>query len=202
MWHRVFYLIARAVLQVLFRILFHVKAVGTEYLPKHDGYIVASNHRSNCDPVFVGIFVKPVLTFMAKVELFQTPFVGMIIKCLDAFPVERGKGDTKAVDFAVRSVREGKVLAMFPEGTRSEDGKLQRAKSGCAMIAGATGATVVPVAICFAEKLRFRTHVTVRFGPPISREELGIDISSPHTLKRASRLIMERIGELLEEGVR
>lgn len=193
-----FYRIARGVLWVLFRLLFHVSAAGTENLPAGGGYIVASNHRTQCDPVFIGICIKPTLTFMAKAELFKVPVAGFVIRWLGAFPVERGKGDTGAVDFAKQTVRSGKVLAMFPEGTRSKDGKLQRLKSGCTVIAAATGAQVVPVAIRFGEKLRLRCRVQVCFGRPVSPEELGVDPAVPSTIKAGNRLISERIAGLLE----
>ena len=193
-----FYRIARGVMWVLFHLLFRISAVGTENLPAGGGYIVASNHRTQCDPVVIGICIRPTLTFMAKAELFRVPVAGLIIRWLGAFPVERGRGDTGAVDFAKQTVRSGRVLAMFPEGTRSKDGKLQRLKSGCTVIAAATGAQVVPVAIRFGEKLHFRCPVQVRFGRPVSPEELGVNPSAPSTIKAGNRLIADRIAGLLE----
>lgn len=195
-----FYRIARAVLWVLFRLIFHIEFTGTENLPKGKGYIVASNHRTNYDPIFIGIGIRPTLTFMAKIELFQTPVVGSIMHALGAFPVERGKGDTGAVEFAEKTVLEGRVLAMFPEGTRSTDGKLQRFKSGCSVIAGATGADIVPVAVCFGEKLHFRSHVQVIYGAPITSAELGVDPAHPSTIKAANRLLSQRISAMLQQG--
>ena len=195
-----FYRIACGVLWVLFRLLFSVSSTGTENLPTGGGYIVASNHRTQCDPVFIGICIKPTLTFMAKAELFKIPVAGQVIRWLGAFPVERGKGDTGAVDFAKETVRSGKVLAMFPEGTRSKDGKLQRMKSGCTVISAATGAQVVPVAICFGERLHFRCRVQVRFGRPVSPQELGVDPAAPSTIKAGNRLIGGQIAGLLEAG--
>lgn len=192
-----FYRIARGFMWLLCRVIFRFRVEGSDLIPKGQGYIIACNHRSNFDPVFLGISIQPTLTFMAKSELFKTPFVGLIVRALGAFPVERGKGDTGAVDFAIRTVEDGRVLAMFPEGTRSKDGTLQRGKSGCAVIASAAKATIVPAAVCFGERLRFRTLVTVRFGTPISPEELGVDASSPRTIRTGTRLIMDRIAALL-----
>ena len=196
-----FYRFARMLLYFLFHLLFRIRSEGTENLPRGTGYIVASNHRTNCDPVFIGISLRPTLTFMAKIELFQLPVIGHLFYWLGAFPVERGKGDTGALEFAERVVREGKVLAMFPEGTRSLDGKLLRPKSGCAVIAGASRALVVPVAVCYGEKLHFRCNVTVKFGRPIPPEELGVDPAKPSSIKAGSKLIMERIAAMLYAGV-
>lgn len=201
-----FYRLVRGVLYIVFRFYFKIKTEGLENLPKGQGCIVASNHRSNFDPIFIAISIKGILTFMAKAELFRLPFIGHMFTWVKAFPVERGSGDTGAVDFAIDSVREGKVLAMFPEGTRSKDGKLGRAKSGCAVIAGAAKAPVVPVAVCYGEHLRFRDTITVRFGKVIDYRELGVVPERPSTIKAGSKLIMSRIAELLyrdgeQEGV-
>lgn len=196
-----FYRFARAILCLVFYPLYRVKITGLENLPKDgSGYIVACNHRSNLDPIFLGITLRQTLTFMAKIELFQMPVIGRLFHWVGAFPVERGKGDTSAVDFAVKTVEEGKVLAMFPEGRRSPDGTLQRAKSGCAVIAAAAEARVVPVAICFTEKLHFRNTIIVNYGAPITPQELGVHPDTPSTIKAGSRLIMSRISVLLTQA--
>lgn len=197
-----FYQFARFLLSVVFHIVFNVKAEGKENLPKRGGYILASNHRTDMDPVFIGISILKTLTFMAKIELFQLPLVGFIFHWVGAFPVERGKGDTGAVDFAIKTVNDGKALAMFPEGTRSRDGTLKRPKSGCAVIAAASNATVVPVAVCYGERLHFREKIIVRFGVPISPQELAVRADSPASIKAGSRLIMSKIKDLLGEYLR
>ena len=159
-----FYRIARGVMWVLFHLLFRISAVGTENLPAGGGYIVASNHRTQCDPVFIGICIRPTLTFMAKAELFRVPVAGLIIRWLGAFPVERGRGDTGAVDFAKQTVRSGRVLAMFPEGTRVKEGETSEAQTGAAMFATRTGVPLLPVYIQ-PKKRRF-CKTAVVFGQP------------------------------------
>ncbi len=194
-----FYQIGRMVMRVLTHILYHVEVRGREKLPLDRGYIVCSNHRANYDPVFLGIHTKPQLNFMAKEELFRNPLVRIVIRGLGAFPVKRGKGDTSAIDHAEQLIRDGKVLAMFPEGTRSKDGKPLRPKSGAAVVASQTGADVIPAAIYFQGKLHFRSKVIVSFGDVIPNEQLHITGKSPREIKEASNLIMGKIIALLEE---
>ena len=94
-------------------------------------------------------------------------------------------------------VQSGKVLAMFPEGTRSTDGIPLRPKSGAALVAAKTKADIIPVAICFEGKLRFRSRITVRYGKLIPNGELGITTGAPREIKTASKKLMARITELL-----
>lgn len=192
-----FYQIGRFIMRAITHALYHVEVLGKDKLPLNCGYVVCSNHRSNFDPIFLGIHTKPQLNFMAKEELFYNPFVRIILRGLGAFPVSRGKGDTSAIDHAVELIREGKVLAMFPEGTRSKDGKPLRPKSGAAVVAAQTKADVVPAAIYFTGKLRFRSRVIVSFGDIIPNEQLHITGKSPREIKEASNLIMGKIIELL-----
>ncbi len=194
-----FYQIGRAVMRVITHIFYRVEVRGREKLPLDRGYIVCSNHRSNYDPVFLGIHTKPQFNFMAKEELFRNPVVGIVIRGLGAFPVKRGKGDTSAIDHAEQLIRDGKVLAMFPEGTRSKDGKPLRPKSGAAVVASQTGADVIPAAIYFQGKLHFRSKVVVSFGDIIPNEQLHITGKSPREIKEASNLIMGKIIALLED---
>ena len=129
----------------LLYLLFPYKIKGLENVPDQDGrhLILCSNHISNLDPVFLlaGIRKRPIY-YMAKAELFTNRLaVWFFEKQFGAFPVRRGKGDTGSLETAERIVREGKLMGIFPEGTRSKDGRLGRAKSGAALIAARTGAS-------------------------------------------------------------
>ncbi len=194
-----FYQIGRVIMRIITHVLYHVEVRGKEKLPLDRGYVVCSNHRSNFDPIFLGIHTKPQLNFMAKVELFHNPIVRIVLRGLGAFPVSRGKGDTSAIDHAVDLIREGKVLAMFPEGTRSKDGKPLRPKSGAAVVAAQTKADIVPAAIYFTGKLHFRSRVVVSFGDLVPNEKLHITGKSPREIKEASNLIMGEIVKLLNQ---
>ncbi len=194
-----FYSFSRVVCNAFVRIAFHFRVDGVENLPESGGFILCSNHRSYLDPVFLGVKVKRELSFMAKEELFRVKVLGPIIKKLGAFPIARGKGDTGAVEFAIDTVKAGKVLTLFPEGTRSKNGELLKLKSGVIIIAAQSQGVVVPSAIIFEGKLRFRRKVTIRYGKPISCEELEVDGMDRQSLKHAREKLTLKMSELLEE---
>ena len=196
-----FYKFAFVVCNAFVRIAFKFRAEGVENLPNDGGYIICSNHRSYLDPVLLGVRIKRRLTFMAKEELFRVKILGPLIKKLGAFPIARGKGDIEAVEFAIDTVKSGKALMLFPEGTRSQDGKLLKLKSGVVVIASRSQGLIVPSAIVFKGKLRFRRKVVVRYGKPISCEELGLDKLDRQNLKKAREILTEKISELLEAEI-
>ena len=117
-----FYSIVKSFTKVALKIAFRMEYEGIENIPEGGGYMVCANHRTMLDPFFFAPKVKPQLFFMAKQELFKNKFTETFFKALGAFPVERGKGDSGAIDFAMNILREGRILAMFPEGTRSRTG--------------------------------------------------------------------------------
>lgn len=190
------YEIGRPLCRAFVKIAYKCTFEGLENIPD-GGFILCSNHRSYMDPVLLGLRVKPHLNFMAKKELFKPGF-GWLIRHLGAFPVERGNGG-EAIEKAIQTVEDGKVFAIFPEGTRAKDGVLGRGKTGVALIAAKTGADIVPAAVGFEGKLHFRSRVTVRFGKPIHASELGVVNDTPGELKAASTLLMTRVAELLEQ---
>ncbi|MFA9381977.1 MAG: lysophospholipid acyltransferase family protein, partial [Acetanaerobacterium sp.] len=146
--------------------------------------------------------VKKKINYMAKEELINIPLIGRILRRLGAFPVRRGKGDRGALDMAASIVNEGKIVGIFPEGTRSATGKPLPAKSGVAVVSARTHCDVVPASIYIeGSALRWRTRVTVRFGKAIPFENLGLSEELAHTqLKAASAMIMQHVTELLELG--
>jgi len=151
------------------------KVEGQENIPKSGGAILASNHNPGFDFVLMGYGCPRQVYFMAKKEVFEiSPLLNKLLFTIGTFPIHRGKRDQQALDAAVEIVKSGKVLGMFPEGTRSRTGKLQRAHSGAARIAIKANAPVVPTVIMGSEKIVERTWlpwgrplVTVRFGPPL-----------------------------------
>ncbi len=181
------------------RIIFNIKIVGKENIPKKGGYIAACNHQSYWDPVFMGMVLKGKFAFMAKKELFTNRVFAWLITKFGAFPIERGKRDGGAIETAIERIHMGKVFIIYPEGTRSKDGKLGRGKSGVALIAGKAKAPILPMCISYEGKLRFRTKVTISIGEMIPHEELAVNPENSMELRNASRRIMEEI-RLLKEA--
>lgn len=194
------YAFGKAVTYLYVRLLFRVRYVGLTNIPADKGFILASNHRGYHDPLFIAHRVPKRVYYMAKAELFRNRVLGWLFRSVGAFPVDRGSGDASTLDTARGIIERGEVLGMFPEGTRSKDGKPLRARSGVSLIAAQTGADVLPCAICYGEKLRFRTPVTVRYGKVIPAAELGADAGKPSTLRAASKRIMGDIVAMLGEG--
>lgn len=192
-----FYHIARGIVIFLMRFGFKMTIVHEEPIPKDKGIILACNHRSNCDPVFLGIGVKRQVRFMAKEELFHNKLFGGLLRRLGAFPVARGKGDHEAVDKAISIVQDGGVLGIFPEGGRSNDGALKRAKSGVILIASQAGGDVVPVGIRYGKRKLWRRCVTITYGKAIPNAEIKIEGHDRAQLKAAAELVMNRIAQAM-----
>lgn len=200
--HLVFYNVCKAIVIAIFKPLYRYKTIREGELPKKGSYIIASNHLSNTDPVFVGLTSKRRVYFMAKVELFKNKFFGGLIRILGAFPVTRGANDGKAIATGEDLLHDGKVLTIFIEGGRTKNGELMRPRSGCAVIARQTKCPVVPVCITVTGKHKNAlSKRVVHIGKPLSYEELGFSNAeepSPKEYREASRIIMEKITEFRE----
>ena len=138
-----FYRFAKVVCNVVCKLWFKLEYYGMENLPTDRGYILVGNHQSYWDPVMMGLKLDTTLTFMANEKLFHKPVLAPVIRGLGAFPVNLKKPDMTAIRTAKKVVKEGKVLALFPEGTRSHDGKLLKFKGGVIYIASVTGWCVI-----------------------------------------------------------
>lgn len=193
------YSILRPIVLLIYHIFYNLKFVGKENIPKDGSYIFASNHRSFADPVLISLPTRVPFSFMAKEELFnQNIFFTWLIKAFGAFPVTRGKGDTSAIDMSLERLNKGFNLVIFPEGTRSKDGRVGKGKTGVALIAAIAQVPVIPVGIIFEGKLKFRKKVVVKFGKAISPEQLNVSDTSPKELKKLKLTIMNEIVDLVE----
>jgi 1-acyl-sn-glycerol-3-phosphate acyltransferase len=165
---------------MLFRMLWRFRVVGAENVPRNGGLIVAANHVSYFDPPAVGCALPRELTFMAKKELFEIPLFDKLISALGAYPIDRSRGDVGAIKRSVAILREGRALAMFPEGTRNFEGKVG-AQAGVALLATLAGVPIVPAYIAGTDRAARLGRFTVTFGKPIvvqrgqkaSRDELA-----------------------------
>lgn len=193
------YAVLRAFITFIYKCVYNLSFEGTENIPQDKCCVYASNHRSYADPVFISLKVSKKCSYMAKEELFKNKAFSWLIRTFGAFPVTRGKGDSSIITVSADKLREGRNLVIFPEGTRSKDGKVGNGKSGVALIAAKSDAYVVPVGIVFDGELKFRKKVTVKYGKPISPDELKIsEESSPRELKRLKETIMGSIKGLVE----
>ena len=170
-----FYDICRGVLRVFFRLGFGLEVVGTEHIPKTGGFILACNHASYLDPPLLGAACPRPLGFMARADLFEHPILGPYLRAVHVFPLQRGASDLGAMREAVRRLRSGGGIAIFPEGGRQFSGRLGTAKRGVGLIAETAQVPIVPVLVQgtfqalppLSRRLR-RAKIRVAFGPQIS----------------------------------
>lgn len=179
---------------------YKVEFEGLENLERKGGFIIAPNHVTEFDPLFIAMASKRKFHYIAKYELFENVLLNKAITHLNGFPIVRGRGDMRAINYAIELIRRGEVLCIFPEGTRSPDSTPQKAKSGIGLMARQTGADVVPVAIYMENKDKKGSKVIVKFGECIKNGDLGFtDGGKTRENKAAAALIMNRITELWEE---
>ncbi|MBI2899530.1 MAG: 1-acyl-sn-glycerol-3-phosphate acyltransferase [Planctomycetes bacterium] len=164
--------------------LFRFRAYGLKNVPRSGGVILAANHQSYLDPALVGVGLDRDLHSMARTTLFRNPAFGALIATLNAFPVERDSGDVKGVKEALRRLKAGHALVMFPEGTRTRDGLVAPMKSGIRLLAERAAVPIVPVLVEGAYRVWPRMRalpepgpVSVVYGPPVSAAD-GADFAA------------------------
>ena len=169
------YSISRSFCALICRLLLTVKINGKENVPVQGGFILASNHKSNLDPILLAVVCKRKIGFMAKESLFKVPVLSWILSNAATFPVKRNGADTFALKNAIKKVSSGKGLGIFPEGTRSESKQPSKILPGIGFIAARTNAPVIPVFIRGTEialpkgaKFIRPAKVSITFGKPVT----------------------------------
>ena len=195
---------------LLFHIFWRVEVVGRENLKAvQDGraYVVAPNHISNLDPIFIllAIFSWKRLRVLAKEELFKNPIAGWFLRCMGAVSIERGKGDTTIVEKLTNECKNGTGILIFPEGTRTKTGKLGMIKSGAFVIAAAAGADMLPVRIIYdtpSGHARLFCKVRIVFGEAIPAEDLQIKDQGHKMaeLRRMKNRLRDELEQLLADN--
>jgi 1-acyl-sn-glycerol-3-phosphate acyltransferase len=181
---------------------------GLEHVPPDGPYIVVSNHTSNLDPPFVGTAIGHrtgrIIHFMAKEEIRSWPLVGWLARSAGVFFVRRGQGDRAAQRIALAHLAGGEVIGIFPEGTRSRDGRLREAKLGVALLALLSGVPLLPVGIAGTHqifpgrsRIPHRTRVIVRIGPAFRLSDGPVKKPDRAALQAGTDRIMREIAALL-----
>jgi 1-acyl-sn-glycerol-3-phosphate acyltransferase len=176
------YRVAAVVVKPLMRAWFRMRVEGAEHVPASGPVILASNHRSNMDPVLLAAAVRRPVAYMAKAELFVWP-LGAILRVIGQFPVQRGGIDREALRRTSAVLARGGVLGLFPEGTRG-DGSFASVHPGLGYIVLRERCPVLPVAIFGTERVRrrfgwlpFASPVRIVIGPPIELPAVPADRS-------------------------
>jgi len=197
----------RKVLPGLVKFIFRIHIHGSENEPMDGGYLACCNHISFVDVISSAVAVKRQVRFMAKKELFKIPLLGMLIKALGAFPVDRKGSAVAAVKKSQALLESGEVVGMFPTGHRFPGVKFdttrEEFKAGAAMVAYRAKVPVLPIFISTKnDKVRLFRRIDVYVGKPILFEELGFEKGGSAEYDRAAGVIFDRIAELAPEDGR
>jgi 1-acyl-sn-glycerol-3-phosphate acyltransferase len=206
----VVYLIARFILRPLFRLVFRPTVRGRENVPSTGAFIIASNHLSFIDSMAIPLSAPRRVGYLAKAEYFTSSglqgwFTRVLFTALGALPVERDthRAAQEALDTAMTVLNAGGGFGIYPEGTRSRDGRLARGKTGVAWLALTADCPVVPVGITGTDRIQPigaswpRPHrFTVTFGEPLTFPQHRGQAGRNRARREVTDTIMERIAEL------
>ena len=168
------YWISHGLFTIFSKLLFPVKVHGLKNIPSRGGFILASNHLSNLDPMLLGIASGRRLNYLAKESLFKNWFFSFFLYQVGAFPIKRGSSDVGAIKEALKRLKRGGGMVIFPEGTRrkTKDGT-KSVQPGIGLVAAKSGVPVIPAFILNSEKVmptgsKFikPARITVSFGKP------------------------------------
>lgn len=188
------YAVGKGLVKTVLSPLYRFEVIGAENFPKEGGILLCSNHIHALDPPVVGMTAPRTVHFMAKEELFKAPILGPLLPKVNAFPVKRGMSDREALRTALKILKSGEVVGLFPEGTRSTDGVLKKGLSGAGFFALRGNADVMPCAIIGPYKA-FR-KVRVVYGEPIRMEPFRERKASVDEVTEA---IMASIQKILDD---
>ncbi|WP_199433954.1 lysophospholipid acyltransferase family protein [Qaidamihabitans albus] len=204
------HLLIRRILAPLVRMLYRPVVHGAERVPPEGPVILAANHRSAVDTAVIPLVTPRPVRFLGKAEYFEGRgpkgrFVAAFLSALGYVPVERGnaKAGLAALEAARKVLDDGGAFGIYPEGTRSLDGRLHRGHTGVGALALATGARVVPVALAGTERVQpvgrripRPAKVTVRFGDPLDFSRYDGMEASPAIRRAVTDEVMYAIMEL------
>lgn len=165
--------------RAMFATYFRWRVLGADNVPKKGGVILASNHASFLDPPVVGAGLDHPISYLARETLFRFPGFGALLRSWNAVPVDRDGGGGKGLKMILDRLLDGNGIILFPEGTRTLDGKLQPARSGIGLIVIKSQAPVVPVRVfgtyqAYGRHMKFPLprKIAVKYGQPMYFEKL------------------------------
>ncbi|MDI6729287.1 MAG: lysophospholipid acyltransferase family protein [Thermodesulfovibrionales bacterium] len=161
----------------MFKVFFRLKVYGPGFIPEKGGVIIAANHVSFLDPPLLGVALKRRATFIAKRYLFSVPFIGYIVK-LYSIPVDAGRTRPSTIKEAVKRLKMGELIVIFPEGGINLNGSFIDAKRGVGLIAAMSGVPIVPAfidgtqrALPVGSKFLRPAEIELHFGHPLKLKE-------------------------------
>jgi 1-acyl-sn-glycerol-3-phosphate acyltransferase len=188
--------------RTLYATYFRWRVYGAENVPTTGGLILASNHASFLDPPLVGSGLKRDINYLARESLFRFPLIGVVLRSWNSVPVDRDGGGAKGLKIILGRLLDGAGIILFPEGTRSQDGKLQPARAGIGLVVAKSDAPLVPVRVFGTFEAYGRNHkfprpkrIAVKYGLPMQFEKLRAEAKdcSKDRLKQIYQEIADEI---------
>ena len=182
----IYELVSKLFVYPIYKFVFKGRLIGRDNIPQKDSFIMVSNHGSLLDPPLLGHALGRNISFMAKAELFKIPILGFVIKACGAYPVKRGIADKNTIKIACNKLSNNNCIGIFIDGTRQNNGRVNKPKQGAALLAFKNQTLLLPVAIVNSHKLiRFKyciplfSKIVIKVGKPLpppqssSRDELS-----------------------------
>jgi len=197
-----FYRFCQIIVVSHYRVWHVLRAEGADKLPAHGGVIIAANHQSHLDPPLLGAALPRIVHNLAKEELFHKPFLKWFLPAIGQVPVAReGSGAGMALKTGVKILREGKVLGVFPEGTRSRTGERQKARTGVVVLAAMADVPILPAYIwgtreAFPPKSKMPIPfkpIGIRYGDPFLLTADEKNLKDRDRMELTAERIMDRI---------
>jgi 1-acyl-sn-glycerol-3-phosphate acyltransferase len=196
----------KGVLTPVLHASFRLKVEGKQHVPKQGAVILACNHRSFLDSIFLPLVVRRRVTFVAKAEYFDDPKTAWFFRGVGQIPIRRegGAASERALETAMEVLRSGRVFGIYPEGTRTRDGYLHRGHTGVARLSLRTGAPIIPVGMIGTDEVqpvdskmpKVGRTVTIRFGEPIAPARYGSRADDRMALRELTDEVMFEICQL------
>ena len=198
-----YHLLKILIVHPLFLTYFRGKVYGQENIPKGKPVIVISNHSSYLDPPLISSCMNRPVAFMAKEELFKIPLLAQAIRLCGAYPVKRETGDRGAIKSAINALKNGGLVGIFLQGTRTKDGSIDKPKLGAAMIANRTQALLLPISLWGTHEILKKgsffpisVPLTIRIGKPVEPPQSN----KRKELKEVTQKCADRINQLNSLG--
>ncbi len=185
--------IVRGAIYIWFKLVYHLEIKGLENVPKEGPVIFCGNHRSYIDPPLIVATAKRDIKFLAKEELYKNKFLAFLGWAFEAIPVKRDEKDIAAIKSSLKDLKQGKCIALFPEGTRNGLAKGEKVKDGVAFFAVRSGAKVVPCGIKGGTKELKK--LTINYGKALDYSEYK-GSKDKEVLDKITKEIMDNIIEL------
>ena len=184
----------KTVIRIYLKILYRFKVEGTENIPLDGPVIYCGNHKTFVDPQLIVVTAKRHVRFLAKDELAKNPLFNILGNLFDVILVKRDSKDINALKEALKTLKQGEAIAIFPEGTRNGIEKGEKVKEGAAFFAVRTGAKVLPIGIKGGDKL-FKKAV-IKYGKPLDYSKYKGQDKDKEVLEKVTDDIMNNIIEL------